>query len=431
MRIVDLIREKRDGGQLTDEELASFVRGVCDGTVPDYQTAALLMAIFFRGLGEAELSALTKAMLHSGSVLDLGDLPLAKIDKHSTGGVGDKISLALAPAVAACGVAVPMISGRGLGHTGGTLDKLESIPGFKTALGRGAFRRVLSECGLVLAGQSEDLAPADRRLYALRDVTATVESIPLIASSIMSKKLAAGLDGLVLDVKVGRGAFMKDVASARELARTLCAIGRRAGRRTVALVTDMEQPLGRAVGNLCEVMEAVEVLRGGGPEDVRQLVVALGAEMLALGGVVADPRAGEPLIREALRSGEALERFHRVVRAQGGDLTIFDAPPRYADTMHEIHAEEEGRVIAIDAFEVGMAAMEAGAGRARKDDEIDPRVAVLLLRKVGDPVRRGEVLATLQAARRCQAAAARLEHAYRIAPDVTPPGRPLVHERIP
>ncbi|HJZ86302.1 MAG TPA: thymidine phosphorylase [Polyangia bacterium] len=429
MRMVELIRKKRDGGALEDDELRAFVRGLGSGEVPDYQAAALLMAVFLRGLSARELQALTEAMLRSGEVIDLGDLSAPKVDKHSTGGVGDKISLALAPAVAACGVLVPMISGRGLGHTGGTLDKLESIPGLRTDLDPARFRAVLAECGLVLAGQSDDLVPADRKLYALRDVTGTVESIPLIASSIMSKKLAEGIDGLVLDVKVGAGAFMKTLERARALGHTLVSIGQAAQKRTVALLTDMEQPLGTAVGNFCEVLEAVEVMRGRGPADTRALTIALGAEMLAIAGVVADPIAGAARIEGALASGAALERFRRVVRAQGGDPALLDAPPRYPDAPREIRAPRAGFLAAIDAEAVGVAAMVAGAGRARKEDRIDPRVAVLLHRKVGDAVETGAPLATLHAAHGHDAAAARLEAAFSIA-DAPPPARPLIHERI-
>jgi pyrimidine-nucleoside phosphorylase/thymidine phosphorylase len=424
MRTVDLIRRKRDGGQLADGEIHEFVRGLVAGNVADYQAAAMLMAIYFQGLSGRELAALTDAMLRSGDVIDLSDIALPKVDKHSTGGVGDKISIPLAPAVAACGVAVPMISGRGLGHTGGTLDKLESIPGFRTQLDAAEFKKVLRECGLVLAGQSERLVPADRKLYALRDVTGTVESIPLIASSIMSKKLAEGIDGLVLDVKVGRGAFMKDLGHARRLAETLVDIGRTAKKKTVALLTSMDQPLGSAVGNLCEVMESVEVMRGQGPSDIRELTLALGAEMLGVAGI-AD---GRKKIAAALDSGKALECFRRVVRAQGGDDSIFDRTPTYEIDPFQILAWRDGYVSQIDAGAIGVAAVKLGAGRARKEDAINPLASVFLHKKIGDRVKTGDPLCTLYS-----------EHppgnwldrsAYEIA-DELPESKPLILDRIP
>jgi pyrimidine-nucleoside phosphorylase/thymidine phosphorylase len=368
VNFVELIRRKRDGGTLSPAELGAFVAGVTDGSVPDYQAAALLMAIYFRGLDGAELGALTDAMLHSGDVLDLSDIGGAKIDKHSTGGVGDKISLHLAPAVAACGVYVPMISGRGLGHTGGTLDKLEAIPGFDVNLDESRFRSVLRECGLALIGQTERLAPADKRLYALRDVTGTVESVPLIAASIMSKKLAEGIDGLVLDVKVGSGAFMKTAERARELARTLVAIGRRAGKRVTAFLTDMDQPLGRWIGNAVEVHESLDVLHGRGEPDLTELTLTLGAEMLLLGGVAGSPEAGREKIVQVLHNGAALERFRRCVALQGGSIPT----TRWFPEEHERVEAGAGFVQRIDAEAVGLAALRLGAGRTRKEDAVDP-----------------------------------------------------------
>ena len=424
MRTVDLIRRKRDGGQLADGEIHEFVRGLVAGGVADYQAAAMLMAIYFQGLSGRELAALTEAMLKSGDVIDLSDIALPKVDKHSTGGVGDKISIPLAPAVAACGVAVPMISGRGLGHTGGTLDKLESIPGFRTQLDAGEFKRVLRECGLVLAGQSERLVPADRKLYALRDVTGTVESIPLIASSIMSKKLAEGIDGLVLDVKVGRGAFMKDLGHARRLAETLVEIGRTAHKKTVALLTSMDQPLGGAVGNLCEIMESVDVMRGQGPADVRELTIALGAEMLGVAGIT----DGQKKIADALDSGKALECFRRVVRAQGGDDSIFDRPAKYGAKPVQILAWRDGVVSQIDAGAVGVAAVKMGAGRARKEDSIDPLASIFLHKKVGDGVAKDEPLATLYSTHPPGSWLDR--SAFEIA-DEAPEAPPLILDRIP
>ncbi|HEX6836670.1 MAG TPA: thymidine phosphorylase, partial [Polyangia bacterium] len=391
MNAVELIRRKRDGGALAPDEIAAFVRGVTDGAVPDYQAAALLMAIYFRGLDGAELAALTDAMLHSGDVLDLADIPGAKVDKHSTGGVGDKISLHLAPAVAACGVLVPMISGRGLGHTGGTLDKLEAIPGFTVNLDESRFRAVLRECGLALIGQTERLAPADKRLYALRDVTGTVESIPLIAASIMSKKLAEGIDGLVLDVKVGSGAFMKTPERARELARTLVDIGRRAGKRVTAFLTDMDQPLGRWIGNAVEVHESLMVLQGHGEPDLVELTLTLGAEMLVLGGAARDVDDGRARIGRALADGSALARFRRCVALQGG--AIPDSEQRWFPAAHEKVDAGAGYVQRIDAEAVGLAALRLGAGRTRKEDAIDPGAWVRLMAKVGERVEPGHSVA--------------------------------------
>jgi pyrimidine-nucleoside phosphorylase len=425
MLVADLIRRKRDGERLDAAEVRAFVAGVTDGSIPDYQTAAMLMAVFFRGLDDEELAAWSDAMLRSGDVLELGSVTAPKVDKHSTGGVGDKISLPLAPAVAACGVAVPMISGRGLGHTGGTLDKLEAIPGFRVDLSAAAFEAQVARLGACLIGQTERIAPADRKLYALRDVTGTVESIPLIASSIMSKKLAEGIDALVLDCKVGSGAFMKTLERARELARTIAAIGRAAGKRVTAVLTDMNQPIGRAVGNASEVAESIEVLRGGGPDDTRALTVALGAEMLALAGV----RDGASRVGEALDGGAALEKFREIVRAQGGDPRVCDDPdavlPR-APSQTAVRARRPGTVAAIDAEAVGTAVVLLGGGRRRKEDRVDPAVGVTVVARLGDEVREGDPLALLHHRGDPAAAAAILAEAYRIA-DEAPPPRPLVH----
>ena len=432
MNVVELIRRKRDGGRLNDDDLHELVRGVTDGSVTDYQAAALLMAIYFRGLDGAELSALTDAMLHSGDVLDLSDLGAAKVDKHSTGGVGDKISLHLAPAVAAAGLYVPMISGRGLGHTGGTLDKLESIPGFSVRLDEARFRAVLRDCGLGLIGQTERLAPADKRLYALRDVTATVESIPLIAASIMSKKLAEGIDGLVLDVKVGSGAFMKTPERARELARTLVEIGRRAGKRVTAFLTDMSQPLGRFVGNAVEVHESLAVLEGRGAPDLVELTRALGGEMLRLGGAAATYEEGRARIERTLGDGTALGRFRRCVAAQGGDLGALPPPPALLPLRHDGAA---AYVQAIDAEAVGLAGVALGAGRTRKEDAIDPVAGIFLDKKIGERVAPGEPFISYSEPRGGDAAAVRrdverrLRDAYTFGPEPPPP-RPLILEVI-
>ena len=394
---VELIRAKRDGGVLTAAELRGFIAGVTDGSLPDYQIAAMLMAIFFRGLDDTELAAWADAMVRSGDVLDLSAIPRAKIDKHSTGGVGDKISIPLAPAVAACGVAVPMVSGRGLGHTGGTLDKLESIPGFRVDLDTDRFAQLVGELGVCLIGQTARVAPADKRLYALRDVTGTVESIPLIASSIMSKKLAEGIDGLVLDVKVGAGAFMKDVATARRLCTAMRAIGAGAGKRVTCVLTDMNAPIGTAIGNALEIAESIECLRGGGPADTRELTVVLGAEMLVLGGVETDPVAAAARIGRALDDGSALEVFRRVVAAQGGDPAVCDDPARVLPQPRRkvpIVAPRAGHVERVIADGIGMAALVLGAGRGAKDDVIDPSVGLELAVRPGDRVAAGDLLAT-------------------------------------
>jgi pyrimidine-nucleoside phosphorylase/thymidine phosphorylase len=434
MRPYELIHSKRDGRAIPAADLAALVDGFTRGEVPDYQMAAFCMAVFFRGMDAEEVSALTGAMLRSGDVLDLSDVPGAKVDKHSTGGVGDKVSLALAPLVAACGVRVPMISGRGLGHTGGTLDKLEAIPGFRTDLPPDRFRALVRDVGTCLVGQTARLAPADRRLYALRDVTATVESIPLIAASIMSKKLAEGIDALVLDVKVGPGAFMKRAEDARALARTLAGIGHAAGKRVTALLTDMSQPLGRAVGNALEVLEAVELLRGGGPPDLREVTVALGAEMLLLGGAAADLPAARRALEAAIADGRGLAKLEEIVRAQGGDPAFLRDPARLprAPRTYDVPAAAAGHVGGIDAEAIGLAAVALGAGRARVEDPVDPAVGIVVHRRIGDRVERGEPLCTVHEGDRSEPReriAARLAGAFRIgAARPAPP--PLVLERI-
>jgi pyrimidine-nucleoside phosphorylase len=390
-----LIRAKRDGDRLADADIRAFLRGATDGSIPDYQVAAMLMAIFFRGLDDAELATWTDAMLRSGDVLDLSAVPRAKVDKHSTGGVGDKISIPLAPAVAACGVAVPMVSGRGLGHTGGTLDKLESIPGFRVDLSVERFAQLVGELGTCLIGQTARIAPADKRLYALRDVTATVESIPLIASSIMSKKLAEGIDGLVLDCKVGGGAFMKTRERARALCAAIQAIGGAAGKRVTCVLTDMDAPIGRAIGNALEVAESIEILRGGGPADTRELTVVLGGEMLVLGGVASDGADGQARIARALDDGSALAVFRQVVAAQGGDPRVCDAPadvlPRAA-AIRPVPARADGVVVSIDAEALGIAGLHLGAGRRTKEDAVDPATGIVVEAAVGTAVIAGQPL---------------------------------------
>ena len=398
MNPVDLIVKKRDGTALPAADVEALIAAYTRDEVPDYQMSAFLMAAFLRGMNEDEAAALTHAMLHSGQVLDLSGTPGTKVDKHSTGGVGDKISLILAPTVAACGVPVPMISGRGLGHTGGTLDKLESIPGFRTDLSTDVYRRQLEEIGLVMIGQTAEIAPADRKLYALRDVTGTVESIPLIAASIMSKKLAEGIDALVLDVKCGRGAFMKTEKEARRLAETLVAIGERAGKKTVAHLTRMDVPLGRAIGNWPEVAESVRCLQDSGPPDVMDVTLALAGEMLHLGGVAGSPEEGERLAQEAIDSGRAFEKFAEMVEAQHGDLSALEKPDvRQGSPKADVRApaEADGYLTDLDALALGQAAIALGAGRRTKEDAVDPLAGLVLHKKPGDAARPGDLLAEL------------------------------------
>jgi pyrimidine-nucleoside phosphorylase/thymidine phosphorylase len=434
VRAYELIHRKRDGHVLAAGDLAALVEGFTRGEIPDYQMAAFCMAVFFRGMTGDEVRALTEAMLRSGDVLDLSDVPGAKVDKHSTGGVGDKASLPLAPLVAACGVKVPMISGRGLGHTGGTLDKLEAIPGFRVDLPVDRFRALVRDVGACLVGQTARLAPADRKLYALRDVTATVESIPLIAASIMSKKLAEGIDALVLDVKVGSGAFMKTLDDARALATTLAGIGRGMGKKVSALLTRMDEPLGRAVGNAVEVEESIALLSGGGPDDLRALTVALGAEMLVLGGAAGDRAAGRARIEAAIADGSGLRKLEEIVAAQGGDPAAIRDPGRLPRAPHrrEVAAPAAGFVTAIDTEAVGLAAVALGAGRARVEDRVDPAVGILVHRKLGERVERGEPLATIlhgDAGEAPDRVAARLLAAWSIGA-APPAARPLVLETL-
>ncbi len=424
--IVELIGRKRDGKRLEDTEIRFIIEEFSADRMPSYQMAALAMAIFFRGLDDRETGVWTHAMLHSGKVLDLSDLGSGRIDKHSTGGVGDKISLPLAPAVAACGVIVPMCAGRGLGHTGGTIDKLETIPGYNAALPVDRFRQVLSEVGCSIIGQTEEIAPADKRLYALRDVTATVESIPLICASIMSKKLAEGIEGLVLDIKVGPGAFMKTVDDARELARRMVAVGTETGCRVVAFLTRMDEPLGRMVGNANEIEESIDTLRGHGPDDIVELTEVLGGAMVELAlGVPFDE--GRRRVAKSLQDGTALDRWNRMVTLQGGDLSKL---PR---ATHEtpVLATTDGFVTQIDGREVGLAGVSLGAGRMRQGDAIDPVIGIRIDRKVGAAVKAGDPLATIQHAGTEPSAAvtARLRAAFTVGA-TAPAARPLILERI-
>ncbi len=424
MHPVEFIREKRDGRAHAPEEIRAWIEAIAQDRVPDYQVAAWLMAVYFRGMTREETFALTEAMAHSGEVLDLSALG-PTVDKHSSGGVGDKTSLVVAPILAAAGAVVAKMSGRGLAHTGGTIDKLESIPGFRTELGKEAFFRQAREVGLVIAAQSADLAPADGKLYALRDVTATVESEPLIASSIMSKKLAAGAQAIALDVKVGKGAFLKTLEDARSLAGLMVEIGERAGRRVAAVLSQMDEPLGRAVGNAIEVQEAIAALRGEGPEDLTELALALAEEGLALVGLPPD-RA-----REALESGAALEKFRAFVAAQGGDPRVVDEPERLAlaPGVVEVRAWEDGVVAELDALKVGLAVLRLGGGREKKGEPIDHGVGVYLEKKIGDRVKKGEVLARVYHRERGLAEAkALVAEAYRIGEAAAPP--PLILERV-
>ena len=394
MRAVDVIVKKRGGGALTRDEIAFFVDGVTNGTVPDYQTSALLMAILLRGMTPAETTALTDLMVHSGVRVDLRDIPGSKVDKHSTGGVGDKTSLILAPLAVACGLVVPMMSGRGLGHTGGTLDKLESIPGFRVGLSLEDMKAALRAVGCAMIGQTSQIAPADKKLYALRDVTGTVESIPLISASIMSKKIAEGIDALVLDVKTGSGAFMKTERASRRLAESLVSIGNASGVMTEAVITDMDVPLGRAVGNALEVVECIEVLKGRGPKDLADVSVELTARMLVVGGAAPTRAAAEARVRQAIASGDGLERFRRIVEHQGGDPRVLDDYGRLpsAPGRHAIAAPRSGFVTYIDAELVGRASVVLGAGRDTVEAAVDPGVGIMIAATEGDAVSEGDAV---------------------------------------
>lgn len=433
MNFVELIERKRDGGTLSADEIAWAITEYTADRIPDYQMSSLLMAVFKEGLDPEELSAWTDAMLHSGDVLDFSDIEAPKVDKHSTGGVGDKVSIPLAPMVTACGVAIPMMSGRGLGHTGGTLDKLESIPGFRTALDPAEFKAILRKTGLVLAGQSETLVPADRRLYALRDATGTVPSIPLISSSIMSKKLAEGLNALVLDVKVGSGAFMKNIDDARTLAETMVGIGNGNGTAVIAVLTDMTQPLGREIGNASEIAESVEVLRGEGPDDLTEITYRLGEDMLLMGGITDDRADARSRLEKTVSSGAAFEKLVEVVVAQGGDPSVLEDTTLLARAANETvyTAPRSGFVTGCDALDLGVAALRLGAGREKKEDRIDPGVGITVPVSLGDPVEKGQPLAILAwAVERNRDVAMRLvERAFEIGDEaIAPP--PLIYGEV-
>ena len=433
-RAIDVIRKKRDGGELSRSEIESLVNAYTTGDIPDYQVSAWLMAVVLRGMTRAETAALTDAMLRSGEILDLSSLSGKKVDKHSTGGVGDKTSLVLAPLAAAAGVVVPMISGRGLGHTGGTLDKLEAIPGFNVNLPVAEFRRVLETCGCAMIGQTAEIAPADRKLYALRDVTGTVESPYLICASIMSKKLAEGIDALVLDVKTGSGAFMKKEKDAAFLAELMVETGERMGKQVVALITDMDQPLGCMIGNALEVVEVVDVLRGEGPEDLRQLCLELAGWMLHLGGVSATVAEGKKRSEKLISSGEALDKFRQMVEMQGGDPRVIDDPKKLPQAQHTmtLSSPSDGYLVSLQCEEIGTACVILGGGRERKEDAVDPTVGIVLHKKVGDAVSAGEPLATIHynAEARAQRAGELLTNSYQIADSPAHEKRPLIHRVI-
>ena len=397
MRMVDLIEKKRDGNELSKEEIEYIVMNYTNGKIPDYQVSALLMAIFYQDMTNEEITNLTLAIANSGDVIDLSSLEGIKVDKHSTGGVGDTTTLILAPLVASVGVTVAKMSGRGLGYTGGTLDKLEAIPGFQIELSDEAFVRIVNESKVAVIGQSGNLAPADKKLYALRDVTATVDSLPLIASSIMSKKIAAGADAIVLDVTTGDGAFMKNIEDARRLAKTMTSIGKLANRETVAVISDMSEPLGEAIGNSLEVVEAIETLQGNGPEDLVEMCYALGSQMVVLAGKAKTIDEARTLLQEALESGKALAKFKEMIQNQGGDPTIVEQPERILTARYtmELPAKQSGVVSKIVANELGIAAMMLGAGRKTKEDDIDHAVGLKLHKKIGDTVTKGESLLTI------------------------------------
>jgi len=431
MNMLEIIRKKRDGLKLTEEELKYVVEGYIKGEIPDYQMSAFLMAVFFKHLDEDETYTLTEIMARSGDYLDLSDIPGKKVDKHSTGGVGDKTTLVVGPMVAALGLNFAKLSGRALGHSGGTIDKLESIPGFRTSLDREEFVEGVKKVGVVISGQTGNIAPADKKIYALRDVTATVDEISLIASSIMSKKLAVGSDAMVIDVKVGSGAFMKNMEDARKLANLLVKIGKMHGRKTVALLTDMDQPLGRMVGNALEVLEAVETLQGHGPEDFETLCVEIAANMLVLGEVYSKLERARMEARKVLKDGRALEKFKQMVEYQSGNPRVVDDPENvltFASNIVDVKAQDEGFVDHINAEKVGMAVVMLGGGRTKKDERIDHSVGVEILKKRGDKVKKGDVIARIYASdfQKIQKARELVEEAYHFT-STEPAKVPIIH----
>lgn len=438
MRPQAIIEKKRDGLELSTEELGEFVRGVCDKTWADYQIAALVMAMFIRGLNDAESETLTREMLYSGDVLDFSDIDMPKADKHSTGGVGDKTSLLIAPIVAACGVAVPMISGRGLGHTGGTLDKLESIAGYNVKLPTDEFRKIVKSCGFAMAGQTDQIAPADKKLYALRDATATVPYIPLIVASIMSKKLAEGLDALVLDVKTGSGAFMQSLEASKKLSHALVQTGAKFGVKAQAVVSDMNQPLGQFVGNAHEIYECISILRGEADERSRataELSIELSARMLLLSGVADAIESARTLVESKISNGEALERFRKNIGCQGGDQKVCDDPATLLVNgihKHEIKASKSGFVGAIDTLAIGNALSEIGGGRIRAEDDIDHAIGYECVAQLGEEISAGEAVGILfcRAEAHREMAGKKIADSYRIDESVQPKIAPLIHDII-
>jgi len=432
MRMVDIITKKRDGGVLTNQEIDFFIDGYVEGKIPDYQVSALLMAIVFKGMTNDEIVHLTDRMEHSGDVMDLSEIPGKKVDKHSTGGVGDKTSLALGPMVAACGAVVAKMSGRGLGHTGGTLDKLESIPGMNVFMEESKFIDILKKNGVAIAGQTGTLVPADKKLYALRDVTGTVESIPLIASSVMSKKLASGSDCILLDVKFGNGAFMKTREDAQKLAKIMCAIGNSLNRDTRAVLTSMEQPLGHAVGNSLEVKEAIDTLHGRGPKDFQDLCYQSGAIMLEQAGIAKNEEEGLKMLHKVVEDGSAFEKLRQMVIAQGGDVSYIDHPEKFPLSKHivEVKASKSGFIKHIVALEIGESAMRLGAGRETFDDVIDMSAGIVLNKKVGDKVEKGEVLCVVHTNKEDYAPILKdIEEAFTIVDEFVP-YPPTVHDYI-
>ncbi|MFT8401514.1 MAG: pyrimidine-nucleoside phosphorylase [Lentilactobacillus diolivorans] len=403
MRMVDVIHNKRSGKELTEQEIQFFVDGVVSGDIPDYQISALLMAIYFQGMTEKEQSTLTMTMMTSGDHLDLSEIPGVKVDKHSTGGVGDKTSIPLAAVVAALGIPVPMISGRGLGHTGGTLDKLEAIPGYRVEISEQDFIEQVKKDKLAIIGATGNIAPADKKIYALRDVTDTVDSIPLIASSIMSKKIASGADALVIDVKTGAGAFMKTLADSRELAEALVGIGKGVGMQCMALITDMNQPLGKAIGNALEIQESIELLKGNGPADLEKLIVVIGGYMAVMGNKAMTVEQGQQLCEDVIHNGQALERFRAMIKDQGGDPRVIDDPEEIlpqAKYRITLPAKTSGVVSKIVANEIGVASMLLGGGRQKANDKLDYAVGIMLNKKIGDSVEKGEPLLTIYSNRK-------------------------------
>lgn len=432
MRMYDIIRKKRDGGELTTEEIKFFIEGYVDGSIPDYQASALLMAIFFKGMSNRETADLTFAVRDSGQRLDFSSINGIRVDKHSTGGVGDKTSLVVAPLVASLGVKVAKMSGRGLGHTGGTIDKLEAIPGFQTDLSEEEFLKNVNEIGVCIVGQNRDLAPADKKLYALRDVTATVDSLPLIVSSIMGKKLAADDDCIVLDVKAGSGAFAKTVEDSKRLASVMVDIGKRAGKKMLALITDMDRPLGNAIGNTLEVKEAIDTLNGHGPEDFTEICMVLASNMLYLAGKGSIEEC-ESMVKRAIDDGSALETFKKMVIAQGGDIECIENPDKFEKAPYslDVKAEKSGYIVRVDTEGYGIASLLLGAGRNTKEESIDFSAGIILKKKTGDYVNKGDVIATLYTSNEAkfEASKAKFLSSTEIA-DKAPEARPLVLDRV-